>query len=202
MAKIDISTIEGFEEMSAEDKLAAVLAIEVPEQVDLSKFVAKDVFDKKASEAANLSKQLKSKMSEDELAEAERARIQLENDEKYADLESKYNDLIKQSTIATYKAKYLAQGYDEKLAQATAVALADGDMETVFKNGETFKTELEKQIKSDQMKNDPSPSGSAGDDGDDGNDDDNDSAVAKAKELAQSRQGTQKSYEDVMSAYK
>ena len=200
MANIDISSIAGFDEMTAEEKLTAVLALEIPEAVDLSKYVPKDVFDKKASEASNLSKQLKSKMSEDELAEAERARIQSENDEKYASLESKYNDLIKQSTIAQYKAKYLAQGYDEKLAQDTAVALVDGDMDTVFKNGETFKTELEKKIKSDEMKNDPSPSGSAGkDDGDEG---DNDSAIEKAKELAKARQGVNQSYEDVIEQYK
>lgn len=198
MANIDTSIIEGFSEMSVEEQLAAVLKLNIPDEVDLSKFVAKEVFDKKASEAAELSKKLKGKMSEDELAKAEREAEQAANDAKYADLESKYNDLVKASTIADYKAKYLAQGYDEKLAQSTAEALVEGNMETVFKNGETFKTELEKQIKSEQMKKDPLPGGSAGgrEDGDD------DSAVAKAKELAKARQGDGKSYEDIVNNYK
>lgn len=201
MANIDISTIEGFENMTVEEKLAAVLALDIPEpeQIDMSKFVSKEVFDKKASEAASLSKQLKSKMTEDELAQAERERIQSENDEKYSALEGKYNELIKESTIAGYKAKYLAQGYDEKLAQSTAQALADGDMETVFKNGEAFKSDLEKKIKADQMKNDPQPGGSASGD-EEGSD--NDSAVKKAKELAQARNGVNQSYEDVIGNYK
>ena len=147
MANIDTSIIEGFAEMSVEEQLAAVLKLNIPDPVDLSKYVAKDVFDKKASEAADLSKKLKGKMSEDELAKAEREAKQAENDAKYADLESKYNDLLKSRTIADYKAKYLAQGYDEALAQSTAEALVDGNMETVFKNGETFKAELEKKIK-------------------------------------------------------
>lgn len=198
MANIDTSIIEGFSDMSVEEQLAAVLKLNIPDEVDLSKYVAKEVFDKKASEAAELSKKLKGKMSEDELAKAEREAEQAANDAKYADLESKYNDLVKASTIADYKAKYLAQGYDEKLAQSTAEALVEGNMETVFKNGETFKTELEKQIKSEQMEKDPLPGGSAGgrEDGDD------DSAVAKAKELAKARQGDGKSYEDIVNNYK
>lgn len=198
MANIDTSIIEGFADMSVEEQLAAVLKLNIPDEVDLSKYVAKDVFDKKASEAAELSKKLKGKMSEDELAKAEREAKQAENDAKYADLESKYNELLKSRTIADYKAKYLAQGYDEALAQSTAEALVDGNMETVFKNGETFKAELEKKIKSDQMKNDPLPGGSTGGKGSDGED----SAVLKAKELAKARQGDGKSYEDIVNNYK
>ena len=49
MPTIDTTTIEGFDAMSAEEKLAAVLQIEIPEKVDLTKYIAKSTFDKKAS---------------------------------------------------------------------------------------------------------------------------------------------------------
>ena len=82
MSNIDTSHIEGFDGMTAEQKVEALLKLEIPEAVDLSGFVKKSVFDAKASEAAELSKKLKGKMSEDELAEAERQRMQAENDQK------------------------------------------------------------------------------------------------------------------------
>lgn len=44
MAKIDISAIEGYEAMSAEEKLAALEAFEIPEP-DYTGFVKKELFD-------------------------------------------------------------------------------------------------------------------------------------------------------------
>ena len=58
MATIDTSTIEGFDAMSAEDKVNALLAYNYPD-VDMSKFVTRETFDKKASEAAKLARDLK-----------------------------------------------------------------------------------------------------------------------------------------------
>lgn len=59
MATIDTSTIEGFDGMTAEQKVEALLKAEVPEKVDLSLFVSKDTADKYATEAAELKRQLK-----------------------------------------------------------------------------------------------------------------------------------------------
>ncbi len=61
MPNIDTSTIEGFDSMTAEQKVEALLKAEIPEKVDLSRYVSKETFDKKASEASALSKQLKDK---------------------------------------------------------------------------------------------------------------------------------------------
>ena len=44
MAKIDVSKIEGYAEMSAEDKLKALEAYDVPDP-DMSGFVSKEQFD-------------------------------------------------------------------------------------------------------------------------------------------------------------
>ena len=64
--KISTDSIHGFAEMSDADKVTALLGLDVPDPVDLSGYVKKEVFDAKATEAANLSKQLKSKMTDDE----------------------------------------------------------------------------------------------------------------------------------------
>ena len=66
MAQFDTSTIEGFEGMTPEQKVEALLKAEIPENVDMSKFISKEQFDKKASELAEANKKLKSKMTEDE----------------------------------------------------------------------------------------------------------------------------------------
>ena len=71
MPNINTSSIEGFEGMTAEQKVEALLKLEIPEAVDMSKFISKELFDKKASEAANLSKQLREKQTDDEAAKAE-----------------------------------------------------------------------------------------------------------------------------------
>lgn len=147
--KIDTSTIQGFEGMTAEQKLAAVLGMELPEP-DMAGWVRKDVFDAKASEAANLTKQLRTKMTDEEAAKVAEAAARKE-------LEDKYNELLKRTTISDYKAKYLAMGYDEKLAADTATALADGNFDKVFANSEKFKTEMEKKIKADILKDTPRP---------------------------------------------
>lgn len=66
MANIDTSTIEGFDGMTADEKVTALLGLQIPDPVDLSGYVKKDVFDAKATEAASLAKQLKTKTTEAE----------------------------------------------------------------------------------------------------------------------------------------
>ena len=72
MAKIDINAIEGYAEMSAEEKLAALEAYEVPEP-DFTGYVKKELLDKASSEAASFKKQLREKMTEEEAAKAKAA---------------------------------------------------------------------------------------------------------------------------------
>lgn len=52
MAKIDVSTIEGFANMTAEQKVEALANYDFPDP-DYTGYVKKDVFDKTASELAS-----------------------------------------------------------------------------------------------------------------------------------------------------
>lgn len=149
MAKIDVTQIKGYAEMSAEDKLKALEGFDIPDP-DYSGYVKKDVFDKTASELAGVKKQLKDKMTDDEAAK------QKEQEER-EELQSKYDKLLRESEISKHKAKLLALGYDEKLADETAEAMADGDMEKVFANQKKHLDSVEKRVRADALKDTPKP---------------------------------------------
>lgn len=149
MAKIDVTQIEGYETMTAEEKLKALEEFDVPDP-DYSGFVKKEQFDKTASELATAKKQLREKMTEDEAAK------QKEKEER-EELESKYNKLLRESEISKHKAKLIALGYDEALADETATAMADGDSEKVFINQQKHLTAFEKKVRAEALKDTPKP---------------------------------------------
>lgn len=149
MAKIDVTQIEGYAEMSAEDKLKALEGFDIPDP-DYSGYVKKDVFDKTASELAEKKKQLKDKMTEDE------QKAQKEQEER-EELQSKYEKLLRESEVSKHKAKLVALGYDETLADETAVAMVDGDMEKVFANQKKHLDSVEKRVRADALKDTPKP---------------------------------------------
>lgn len=149
MAKIDVSQIEGYAEMSAEEKLKALEELELSEP-DYSGYIKKEVFDKTASELAEKKKALKEKMTEDEAAK------QKEKEEREK-LQADYEKLLRESTVSKNKAKLLALGYEEKLADETAEAMADGDSEKVFANQKKHLEAVEKKVRADALKDTPKP---------------------------------------------
>ena len=120
MAVFDTSKIEGFDGMTAEQKLDAVLKFNLPDAPDMSLYVSKETFDKKASEAANLSKQLRDKMTEDEQKKADA-------DKMLADMKTELEELRKGKTISDFTAKYVALGYDAELCDGLAATVLDED---------------------------------------------------------------------------
>lgn len=151
MAKIDITKIEGYAEMSAEEKLKALEAFDIPDP-DLSGYVDKKLFDKTASELAAKKKELNEKLTEDEKAKREEA-------EKREELEKKYNELLHESAVSKNKAKLVALGYEEALADETAEAMASGDLEKVFSNQKKHLESFEKKVRAEALKGTPKPSG-------------------------------------------
>lgn len=153
MAKVDITKIEGYESMTAEEKIKALEAYEVEDvQPDYSGYVKKDVFDKTASELAGVKKQLKEKMTDDEAAK------QKEQEER-EELQSKYEKLLHETEVAKNKAKLIGLGYDEKLADETAEAMASGDLEKVMANQKKHLEAFEKKVRAEALKDTPKPTG-------------------------------------------
>ncbi len=149
MAKIDVTKIEGYKGMTPEQKLAALEAFEI-EDPDYSGYVKKDVFDKTASELAAKKKELNEKLSEDEKAK------QKEQEER-EELQSKYEKLLHESEVSKFKAKLLGMGYDEKLADETAEAMANGDTDKVFANQKKHLDSVEKKVRAGALKDTPKP---------------------------------------------
>ena len=147
--KIDTTKIPNFDTLPEESK-AAILAMEFADAPDMSQFVSKATFDKKASEAADLSKQLRAKMTEDELA-----KVQAE--ESMAAIQAELSQLRAEKAIGQHATKFLELGYDAKLAQATAQAMFDGEMDVVFKNHAKFLAEREKTLRAEILKDTPTP---------------------------------------------
>lgn len=112
--------------------------------------ISKVQFDKVASELAKVKKELRARMTAEEQKEADR----LANDEAMRlELES----LRREKTLSNYKASYLSQGYDERIADEAATALADGDMDTVFALMKKQAANTEKALRAKILKEIPVP---------------------------------------------
>lgn len=197
MPTIDTSAIEGFDALTPEQKVEALLKVDIPEKVDLSGYVKKDVFDAKASEAAELSKKLKGKLTEDEAAKLAAEQADAETKKQIEELTKKLAEAEKRELIAGYKVKYLATpGFDETLATETAKALADGDMETVFANQQKANAAHEKAMKAEWVKSDPKPGGKGGEGG---GEPDN---VARAREIGKQRAEAMNASKDIFGHFK
>lgn len=146
--------IENYESMTPEEKVAALEAYDPAK----NGYVAKDVFDKKASEAAELSKQLKSRMTDEE------AKATKDAEEREA-LLKRVKELEHDKLVHEYVSAYLAMGYDEKMAKSSAEALANGDIETVFKLQRTHADTREKALRTELLKQTPPPAAGSATDG-------------------------------------
>lgn len=140
--------IENYESMTPEEKVAALEA----SYADSEKI--KNALDKATSEAASYKKQLREKQTDEEAKEAERA---ARESAIMAELET----LRREKVVGAYTTSYLAMGYDEKLAKATAEAMANGDTETVFKNQKAHLEAREKALRTELLMQTPEPAGGA-----------------------------------------
>ena len=151
--KINTDKITGYAEMSAEEKVAALESFEF--EADYTGYVKKDLFDKVSSEVAEYKKKWRETLSEKE-------KVELDEAEKRKEMETRLAELENEKTMSEYKAKFIAQGYDEKLASDTAQAMLEGNMEIVFENQRKFVEQREAQIKEELLKGTPEPPGGNG----------------------------------------
>lgn len=148
MAKITTS-IEGYESMTAEEKLAALEALDIAEP-DYTGYVKKDLLDKANSEAAGYKRQLKEKMSQEEQAAAQQK-------ETLEAMQAELETLRQEKAVTDMTKRWMGVGYSEELATATAKAMAEGEMDTVFKNHAKFLADREKALKAELLKGTPTP---------------------------------------------
>lgn len=138
------------EGMTFEEVETTLESVTIPEDNSAEIERLKNALSKSNSEAAGYKKQLREKMTEDE---QKKQREQEEREE----LQNKYDKLLRESVIAKNKAKLVALGYDESLADETAEAMADGDSEKVFANQQKHLASFEKKVRAEALKNTPKP---------------------------------------------
>lgn len=143
------------EGMSAEEIETALKDIDLPTDNSAELDRLKNALTKSNSEAADLKKQLREKMSADEL----KAKEDAESREK---LQSDYDALLRKVTLSENKAKLLALGYDEALANDTAEAMVAGELDKVFANQKKHIDAVEKKIRAEVLKDTPTPEGGNG----------------------------------------
>jgi hypothetical protein len=149
MAKIDVSKIEGYADMSAEEKLKALEDFEYDDgSSEIERY--KNSVSKANSEAAEWKKKHNALLSEDEKAKQEQADF-------IAQLKKQNEELLRERDVAKYKTELLATGYSDELATETANALFNGDISKVLKNQATFVAEQKKAVIAEAVKNTPKP---------------------------------------------
>ncbi|MBQ1452801.1 MAG: hypothetical protein IIZ23_02415, partial [Ruminococcus sp.] len=115
----------------------------------------KNANDKLSKENAEKKRQYEALLSEDELKK------QQEQESRQA-MEEELATLRKEKSVAMHKAKFLALGYDENLADETAAAMVDGDSEKVFACQQRFLAARDKKMKEELMSGTPRPGASSG----------------------------------------
>ena len=150
MAKIDTTQIEGYESMTAEEKLKALEEFEYEDNFDeLQK--QKNLVSKANGEAADWKRKHNALLTEEQKKEQERK----DKEAEYDSMKEEIASLKKANLVSDHKAKLLGLGYDEELATETATAMADGDTAKVFENQQKFLKAHDKQFEAELLKKTP-----------------------------------------------
>lgn len=157
--KIDASTIEGFDGMTPEQKVEALLGFEYDDGAERLKALEennaklKNAVDKASSEAASYKKQYNAKLTDEERAKQESEAAMKAMQERLAEYE-------KRDKISTATAAFLKAGFDEKSAGLAAEAFTSGDIDSLVSSVKSFKASVETATKSSLMAGNPKPEGS------------------------------------------
>lgn len=149
MAKIDTTKIEGYNEMTPEEKVSILEGFEYEDHSsELERY--KNAASKANSEAAEWKKKHNALLSEEEQKKQSA-------DEELTILRARLEEMEKKEILTSHKAQFLALGYDEALATSTAQALVDGDTTKVFAAHKKFLETHDKALKADLLKGTPTP---------------------------------------------
>ena len=132
--KVDPSKIDGFDKMTADEKVAALLGqeIEVDAPLESSEVIKlKNAYNKACEEAGNYRKQLREIQSEAERAEADRA-------EQLKAMQDELASYRNKERISTYKANLMGAGIDAETADLMAKSVPEGVSDEYFQATKSF----------------------------------------------------------------
>lgn len=148
---------DAYKEGMTEDELSAALeAIHGNRDAEMNKL--KNALSKANSEAADWKKKLRDKQSDDE-------NKRQEEKEQFEKIAQENAELKRSIALTEKKAKLIGMGYEEKMAEETATAMIDGDMDKVLEYQSKYLETQKKTIETDLLKKTPRPK-TEGDNGD------------------------------------
>ncbi len=149
MAKVT-TRIEGYADMTAEEKLKALEELEIETPKDNHETVEKlqAALNAASADASRWKKELREKQTEAERAEAERA-------EREKAVEDELRTLRRDKTVSGYVAQCLALGYDKDLALRAAEAMADNDAAAIMACQQDFLEAKQKELEAAALNKQP-----------------------------------------------
>lgn len=145
MAKIDVKKIDGYDEMTAEEKIQALESFDFEDVERYKKAVTKA-----NSEVADWKRKHNALLSQEEQQKQAR-------DEELAVLKAKIEQMEKDKLMLAYKSQLVSLGYEQQLADSTAKAILNSDTETLFSNQKAFLEAHDKQLQAQILKATPIP---------------------------------------------
>lgn len=178
MTKIDTSAIEGYESMSAEEKLAALESYEYSDNSDeLSKY--KNAVSKANSEAAEYKRQLKDANSKIQQAEEKGKEGQTEAEKQIAEMKKQLDAMKRDKSVSDYTSRLVSNGFESDMASKAATALVDHDADSFFDSLSKFVDEHDKKVRAEIAQHSIAPKAGPKDSG-------GDSGMTKKKLLSMS----------------
>ena len=153
---VDVSKIDGYADMSAEEKVKALEALEVEDEetkAELERY--KNANSKANSEAAEYKRQLKA-------LQEKASQGSSDTEKQIADLKEQIETLNREKSISERTASFLKIGMSEDIAGKCSEAFTNGDSEAFFKAMDSFITEHDKAFKAELLKSTPRPGGEGG----------------------------------------
>lgn len=132
---------------------------------ELDTVVDKEEYDKMKKLKDDASKEASSWKKKYNSTLSEKEQLEIAQNEANEELQNNYDALLRKTTIAERKAELVELGYDAKLAQETAEAMADGDFTKVIANQSKFAESVKKNTTDQLLKNTKTPEGGSGNEG-------------------------------------
>lgn len=148
MPKIDTSAIEGYDAMTAEEKLAALESFEYADNSEeLSKY--KNVVSKANSEAAEYKRQLKDANSKIQQAEEKGKEGQTEAEKQIEAMRKQLDEMKRDKSVSDYTSRLVSNGFESDAASKAAVALVDHDADSFFESLSKFVEDHDKKVRAE-----------------------------------------------------
>ena len=153
---VDVSKIDGYAEMSAEEKVKALEALNLEDEdmkAELERY--KNANSKANSEAAEYKRKLKE-------MESKAAAGTSDTEKQMAELKEQIETLQREKSLSEKKASFLKLGMNEELANKCSEAFVNGDGDSLFEGMTSFMDAHDKAFKAELLKTTPRPKDEGG----------------------------------------